>query len=241
MEGNFIITGAAEGFGREFSRRVLTRGGRVVMADINQHLGTNTCQHFQQNFGQNCVMFVRTDVTSHDDWERLWSRAKDFLGKIDVLVNNAGVSPSLGFERCMEEYEALSNPITRSSHFRSILVASCSAVVCLRGSRAGPWEDPADSWSTPPPVPPSPTTCSTTGEVLSPVQSPDLITIPSISYQISKHGVATVTRSFGREDSVARTGIKVLTLQSSNFSTLSLAARWTVSLVLSHQDYRRSN
>ena len=94
MEGNFIITGAAEGFGREFSRRVLTRGGRVVMADINQHLGTNTCQHFQQTFGQNCVMFVRTDVTSHDDWERLWSRAKDFLGKIDVLVNNAyaGVS-----------------------------------------------------------------------------------------------------------------------------------------------------
>ena len=48
MEGNFIITGAALGFGREFTRRVLTSGGRVVMADINQAEGAKTCQQFGQ-------------------------------------------------------------------------------------------------------------------------------------------------------------------------------------------------
>ena len=48
MEGNFIITGAALGFGREFSRRVLTSGGRVVMADINQAEGSMACQEFGQ-------------------------------------------------------------------------------------------------------------------------------------------------------------------------------------------------
>lgn len=48
MEGNFIITGAALGFGKEFSRRVLSNGGRVVMADINQGEGTKTYQEFGQ-------------------------------------------------------------------------------------------------------------------------------------------------------------------------------------------------
>ena len=49
-------------------------------------------------------MFVRTDVTEPEDWERLWSSSMEFLGqRIDVLVNNAGVSPSLGFERCIKE------------------------------------------------------------------------------------------------------------------------------------------
>ena len=48
MEGNFIITGAALGFGKEFSRRVLASGGKVVMADINQGEGNRTCQEFGQ-------------------------------------------------------------------------------------------------------------------------------------------------------------------------------------------------
>ena len=48
MEGNFVITGAALGFGKEFSRRVLSSGGRLVMADINQAEGEKTCQEFGQ-------------------------------------------------------------------------------------------------------------------------------------------------------------------------------------------------
>ena len=55
MEGNFIITGAALGFGKEFSRRVLTSGGRVVMADINQGEGIKTCQEFGQVNNDNII------------------------------------------------------------------------------------------------------------------------------------------------------------------------------------------
>ena len=57
MEGNFIITGAALGFGREFSRRVLTSGGRVVMADINQGEGRRACQEFGQVTNNNILAF----------------------------------------------------------------------------------------------------------------------------------------------------------------------------------------
>ena len=48
MNGNFLITGAAGGFGKEFSRRVLEGGGRVVLTDKNSQAGTELCQAFQQ-------------------------------------------------------------------------------------------------------------------------------------------------------------------------------------------------
>ena len=48
MNGTFLITGAAGGFGKEFSRRVLEGGGRVVLTDKNLEAGTELCQAFQQ-------------------------------------------------------------------------------------------------------------------------------------------------------------------------------------------------
>ena len=57
-----------------------------------------------QMFGESSVRFVKTDVTEPEDWERLWEISVEFFkSPIDVLVNNAGVSPSVGFERCMKE------------------------------------------------------------------------------------------------------------------------------------------
>ena len=49
------------------------------------------------------------DVTKKEDWETLWATAEKFFEKkIDVLVNNAGVSPLLGFDLCMKvRYPAL--------------------------------------------------------------------------------------------------------------------------------------
>ena len=42
-------------------------------------------------------------MTKKEDWETLWTAAeKFFAGKISVLVNNAGVSPVVGFELCMK-------------------------------------------------------------------------------------------------------------------------------------------
>jgi len=103
MEGNFIITGGAMGFGEEFSRRVLEGGGRVVVADKNEEKGMETCMNFQQKFGASSCCFQYLDVTKKEDWETLWTAAeKFFAGKISVLVNNAGVSPVVGFELCMK-------------------------------------------------------------------------------------------------------------------------------------------
>ena len=43
------------------------------------------------------------DVTKKSDWETLWEAAEKFFdGKINVLVNNAGVNHLVGFDLCME-------------------------------------------------------------------------------------------------------------------------------------------
>jgi len=103
MEGNFLITGAAQGFGKEFTRRVLKSGGRVLLSDKNPVGGDETNKAFQEEFGVDRCSFQEADVSSKADWEKLWSRAESFFGgKVDVLVNNAGVSPVLPFDTVMK-------------------------------------------------------------------------------------------------------------------------------------------
>merc|ERR1711990_963822 len=74
MEGNFLITGAAQGFGKEFTRRVLKSGGRVLLSDKNPVGGEETNKAFQEEFGVDRCSFEEADVSSKPDWEKLWSR-----------------------------------------------------------------------------------------------------------------------------------------------------------------------
>jgi len=91
------------GFGREFTRRVLGSGGRVVVADKNTEKGRETCQDFQQKFGESSCLFQEIDVTRKEDWDTLWTISEKFFdNNISVLVNNAGISPLPGFDLCMK-------------------------------------------------------------------------------------------------------------------------------------------
>lgn len=103
MAKNYIITGAAMGFGKEFSRRVLEGGGRVILADKNVTAGEETTRELRERFGEQKCLFCVLDVTDRVSWRQMWDKASEFLdNKIDVLVNNAGVSPKLGYDICMK-------------------------------------------------------------------------------------------------------------------------------------------
>ena len=52
MDGSFLVTGAAQGFGREFSRRVLLAGGTVLLSDNNPEGGLATTKEFQEVSGK---------------------------------------------------------------------------------------------------------------------------------------------------------------------------------------------
>ena len=93
-----IITGSAQGLGKEFAKRLLQDGCKVCLSDVDEVKGLETKLQFQKQFGlgDDGVCFVKCDVTQKEDWTALWESAEKILnGPIDVLINNAGLFPAV--------------------------------------------------------------------------------------------------------------------------------------------------
>jgi 3(or 17)beta-hydroxysteroid dehydrogenase len=84
-----IITGAARGLGKAMSQLLAREGARVVVADILEDAGRETAEGIKREGGK--AIFLRHDVTSEDSWSRLMGKTLSEFGKLDVLVNNAGI------------------------------------------------------------------------------------------------------------------------------------------------------
>ena len=93
-----IITGSAQGLGKEFAKRLLQDGCKVCISDLDEAKGLETKAMFQKQFGlsDDGVCFVKCDVTIKEDWLMLWDSAEKLLnGPIDILINNAGIFPAV--------------------------------------------------------------------------------------------------------------------------------------------------
>ncbi|WP_367111783.1 glucose 1-dehydrogenase [uncultured Psychrobacter sp.] len=82
-----IITGAAQGMGETHARLCVDEGAKVVLTDINSEKGDALAKELGDN-----ALFVKQDVTSEQDWDKVVKQTKDTFGRIDVLVNNAGIT-----------------------------------------------------------------------------------------------------------------------------------------------------
>jgi 3-oxoacyl-[acyl-carrier protein] reductase len=85
-----IVTGGAAGFGEEICRSYCAAGARVVVADINAALGEKTTAAL--GAAGHTAVFQRTDVTQSADWAKLVEAALARFGRLDIMVNNAGIS-----------------------------------------------------------------------------------------------------------------------------------------------------
>ncbi|TDD05801.1 glucose 1-dehydrogenase [Nonomuraea diastatica] len=79
-----LITGGARGMGAAHVRLFLEEGARVVFGDVLDDEGKALAE-------ETGAVYVRHDVTSAQEWERAVSMTTDLYGKLDVLVNNAGI------------------------------------------------------------------------------------------------------------------------------------------------------
>ncbi len=93
LEGKVaIITGASGGMGAEEARLFAREGAKVVIADVLDEEGKQMEAEIVDSGGE--AIYVRTNVTSENSWERLIAETISTYGKLDILVNNAGVSSS---------------------------------------------------------------------------------------------------------------------------------------------------
>ncbi|MBA2597928.1 MAG: 3-oxoacyl-ACP reductase FabG [Chloroflexia bacterium] len=84
-----IVTGGATGIGRAVAMRLATEGASVVIADVNSEFGTTTEQGVRNAGGQS--QFIRCDVSRSSDVQTMVDTVMARHGRIDVLVNNAGI------------------------------------------------------------------------------------------------------------------------------------------------------
>jgi NAD(P)-dependent dehydrogenase (short-subunit alcohol dehydrogenase family) len=81
-----VVTAGAAGIGRAIARTFLEHGARVHICDVDEKMLKETAASLPE------VSQTRADVSSVADVERLFQDAKQRLGGLDVLVNNAGIA-----------------------------------------------------------------------------------------------------------------------------------------------------
>ena len=81
-----IVTGASQGMGESHARVLAQHGASVVMTDINEADGKRIAAEIGGN-----VLFMTQDVSDAASWAAVVSAAESNFGKVNVLVNNAGV------------------------------------------------------------------------------------------------------------------------------------------------------
>ena len=87
-----LITGASNGRGAAEAKLFANEGSHVILADIQDDLGEKLTEEINQNGGS--AEYVHLDVTDESNWEALIQNLKQGSKKLDVLVNNAGISAS---------------------------------------------------------------------------------------------------------------------------------------------------
>src|SRR5262245_26669981 len=90
-----IVTGAGAGVGKAVALRYAREGARVIVAEIDEATGKATTAEIVASGQQ--AEFVRSDLARLEDIDALMKRAVAAFGRIDILMNNAGVTRKLDF------------------------------------------------------------------------------------------------------------------------------------------------
>ena len=91
LEGKVaIITGGARGMGASEAKLFAREGAKVIICDLLEEEGRQIEAQIAEAGGE--AMFLRMDVTQEKDWQDAVDRTVARFGKLDVLVNNAGIS-----------------------------------------------------------------------------------------------------------------------------------------------------
>ena len=84
-----LITGSGAGIGEATAKRFAEEGARVVVTDIDQESAERVAREISEAGGE--AIALRQDVCEEAGWDQLVDEIIDTWGKLDVLVNNAGI------------------------------------------------------------------------------------------------------------------------------------------------------
>jgi NAD(P)-dependent dehydrogenase (short-subunit alcohol dehydrogenase family) len=102
-----VITGGANGVGRETALRFLDEGARVMIADVNARNAEAVLKLAADRGHGDAIRFARTDVAEERDVEAMMQRTLEAFGRLDCVFNNAGIGGAFGpiTETRVEEWD----------------------------------------------------------------------------------------------------------------------------------------
>ncbi len=156
-----VITGGASGIGEGMVRRFCAEGGKVLLADVDSDAG--------QRVAEECgARFVRLDVSSESDWGALETLISRDYGRLDILLNNAGIVAQKSIlDIDLDTWNRL-----LSINLTGVMLGCRSAVKLMRNNAGG-----------------------SGGSIVNTASTTSYLAIPDVAYTTSKAGVVGLTKS----------------------------------------------
>tara|TARA_B100000614_G_scaffold255282_1_gene272021 strand:+ start:540 stop:1295 length:756 start_codon:yes stop_codon:yes gene_type:complete len=140
-----LITGAAQGLGKEMAKSMMAEGAEVYISDINQ-------DQLEKTVSELSCSGINLDVTKSEDWKNAVSHIQEKSGSLNILVNNAGIGNGGDIESTdMDTWKLVHNvnldsvflgckyalPLMRDSGNGSIInISSMSGIVASHNTSA---------------------------------------------------------------------------------------------------------
>jgi NAD(P)-dependent dehydrogenase (short-subunit alcohol dehydrogenase family) len=146
-----LVTGGAQGVGRGIAQAVLGAGGRVVIGDLDMAAGKACLREWAL---PDRALFVRVDVAKEASVARFVERARDRFGRIDGLVNNAGIADphtgplaELDWQAWQRRLSSLHGAFLCSKHALPSLQERAGAIVNIASTRAAQSEPHSEAYA----------------------------------------------------------------------------------------------
>ncbi|QJB70157.1 glucose 1-dehydrogenase [Parasphingorhabdus halotolerans] len=157
-----IITGGASGIGAAMVKRFIEEGAQVLSTDIQQELGEKVA-------AEAGALFLKQDVSDETGWKKVMARAKSQFGRLDVLINNAGIV----IGKNIEDVDLTSWQHLLGINLTGVMLGCQNAIKIMK-------ENPGGS----------------SGSIINIASTSAFTALPSdVTYTTSKSGVRLLTRS----------------------------------------------
>jgi len=112
-----IVTGGAQGFGGGIAEMLFAQGANVVIADLNEEVGTHMANNLNTNNQSNRAFFVKANVADAASVENMITETVKQFGGLDVIISNAGILRAGGLDEMTPETFSLMTDVNYKAYF----------------------------------------------------------------------------------------------------------------------------